>query len=333
MGWAFGWRALCVLLIFWGTNVPASYTWTGGSFLRQGWLTATLVGLCLLRREKSLAAGFLFGVATLLRVFPGVLFAAIGVKALFEMASRRTAKPGRTPRRVALGGLLAVLTLVPLGTLAGGELRAWLDFAENTRVDWQPAINRMGLRTVLAYDRETRWKTLRQDFLRQQQAGPRGPFAAQAFEVPVRWRQAREQTFEMRRPIYYLVALGFIAVLIRAGRGRPDWVVAILGLGLLPVAVEAACYYYVFLVTWALLSDDHPSVGVGLCALSALGGLLAFQLEEDELYPAMSLASLAFVMGAAIVLWRSPSQGSAARRGSRPTCARPTPGGQPAEST
>jgi hypothetical protein len=309
----FGWRVLCVLLIFWGTNAASGYTWTGGSYLRQGWTTATLVGLCLLRRERGVAAGFLLGCATLLRVFPGVMFAAIGAKAVLETIARRTVRPARIPLRVALGGLLAALTLLPLGMLAGGGVRAWLDFSENASVDWQPAVNKMGLRTVLAWDPATSWNALRRDFYEQQRAGKRGLLASQAHELPVRWRQARVQTFESRRLLYAVLALGCAAVLIRAGRGQPDWVVAILGLGLLPVAVDAACYYYAFLAAWALLSDEHPAIGVGLCALSALGGVLSFQLVPDELYPALSLASLAFVLWAAILSWRGPAGDSSFR--------------------
>jgi len=35
VGWTFGWRVLCVALLYWGTNYPAQYGWVGGSYLRQ----------------------------------------------------------------------------------------------------------------------------------------------------------------------------------------------------------------------------------------------------------------------------------------------------------
>ncbi len=309
VGWAFGWRVLCVALVFWGTNVASGYTWTGGSYLRQGWVSATLVGLALLRRDKGVAAGFLFGVATLLRAFPGMLFVAIGLKAALEMASRRSWRLAPTPRRVALGGLIALCTLGPLSALAGFGPRAWADFAENTRLDAQPALNKMGLRTVLAYDPDTRLDALRSDFMRAHEGGA---FGARAADVPALWRKARQETFERRRVLFFGLALGFAALLVRAGRGRPDWVAAILGLGFVPIAVESACYYQVLLVVWALLSDDHPGIGVGLCALAALGGLLAV-LPLEEFYAGLSLAGLVFLAWAAAALWlREPGDAAPA---------------------
>ena len=44
VAWAFGWRVMCVALIYWGTNVPGEFSWQGGAYLRQDWLAASILG-------------------------------------------------------------------------------------------------------------------------------------------------------------------------------------------------------------------------------------------------------------------------------------------------
>ncbi|HKU44958.1 MAG TPA: discoidin domain-containing protein, partial [Polyangiales bacterium] len=69
--WAFGWRAACVGLIYWGCNFPARFYWNGGSFLRYDWILWLVVGVCFLRKKHLALGGAALTYATLLRVFPG----------------------------------------------------------------------------------------------------------------------------------------------------------------------------------------------------------------------------------------------------------------------
>src|SRR5262249_43781758 len=69
VGRVFGWRAMCVALLYWGTNYPARFMWVGGAYLRQDWLAAMTIGLCLLRRGRMASAGFMLTLSALLRVF------------------------------------------------------------------------------------------------------------------------------------------------------------------------------------------------------------------------------------------------------------------------
>ena len=69
--------AACVAALYWGTNYPAQYGWTGGSFLRQGWLVASVLALCALRRGRAATAGALLALAIGLRIFPIFILAAL----------------------------------------------------------------------------------------------------------------------------------------------------------------------------------------------------------------------------------------------------------------
>jgi hypothetical protein len=65
----------------------------------------------------------------------------------------------------------------------------------------------------------------------------------------------------------------------------------------------------VILVVFALLWERHPQLGVALCALSALGWLLAGQLHFfDQVFPWISLANALFVTGATLWVWLRPPE-------------------------
>jgi hypothetical protein len=297
VGWTFGWRVLCVALLYWGTNYPAQYGWVGGSYLRQLELAAVLIGICLARRERMTAAGYLLALAALVRVYPVLLLAGPGLAALGAMLRERRLFLSAAQRRLLLGGVLALATLLPLSALTSGGLGAWREFAENSQVLLgTPLRNHMGLRTVLSYDPAARARDIAD------------PSLDDPYEP---WKQAREEAFARRRVVYGALVLGFVALLAAAVRGQPDWVTLVLGAGLVPVAAELTGYYSVILVAFALLWGRHPPLGVALCALSALGWLLVERFHYfDEIFTWISLATLAFVVFATAWVWRRANAAS-----------------------
>ena len=48
--WAFGWRTMCVAMLWWGTNYAARWAWTGGAFMRADWLLLLVSAICLAKR-------------------------------------------------------------------------------------------------------------------------------------------------------------------------------------------------------------------------------------------------------------------------------------------
>ncbi len=291
--WAFGWRAVCVALVYWGTNPIAEFSWTGGSFLRDDWLAATIVGISLLRRGHALAAGLLLGFASLLRVFPVLALLGVGAGALVgRLRDRRLSLPAE-PLRLAAGALAAAVLVVPLSAWVAGGVEAWRDFAENTRLHLgTPGSNLVGLRTVLSYDPEARLVDL--------MATAEDPSAA--------WKSARLEAASARRPLYVLLVVAWLALLGRALVGQPPWVAAILGLGTLPVLLEPACYYTSVLAVFGFLWLRRESVGAALCAVSAASWLVAGRFTEwDDLFVWSSVLLLAFLAVATFAVRMPPA--------------------------
>jgi hypothetical protein len=276
---AFGWRAACVALVYWGTNQPAGFEWTGGAFLRHDWIAAMLVGLACLRRGRSATAGALFGVAAALRAFPAVLLLGPALACAADSLRARRLVCGRDARRLAAGALLATVAL-GIGSAASVGSDAWSRFAANIAHHASvPASNTMGLRTLLSFTRDGRLAAV--------VASP---------DAGREWKQRRTAAFAARRVPYLAVAVAYGGLLAVAASRQPPWAAAILGTGAVPFLLDGACYYTIFLAAWGLLWLRSEAVGAGLCALAALEWAIAARFAEpDDLFTAASAAVLAFV--------------------------------------
>jgi hypothetical protein len=293
----FGWQAACVALLYWGTNHPAQHGWTGGSFLRQGWLFAIGTAICALRRGRPASAGALLALAAGLRVFPIFVLAALALKALAAMLQARRVFLASDQRRLLAGALAAGALLFALSLAAGGGLRAWSDFAANSRKHLDtPLRNYVGLRTVVSYV-----------------PAPPAAAARHASEDPYEaWKEARRAAGEQRRWLFAALLAGYLWLLARTAVREADWVVCILGVGLVTIAAELTCYYSAGLAFFGLLWLRRASIGVALCLLSAAGWWIASSGRPlDEVYTGISLASVLFVVLATGLLDRPLRRGSA----------------------
>ncbi len=295
VAWAFGWRTMCIALIFWGTNQPARWEWVGGSILRYDWLALSVGGLCCLRRERPAAAGVLLAYATCLRIFPGMIAASLALTALIRLARERSLQPTGAQRRFGLAFAGTALLLVGLSSASAGGVHIWRDFVENSRRHFDTATeNRVGLRPLLSYDHDKRAAVT----VDPSQIDPYGE-----------WREARRETFARREPVYAVLALGFAVLLAIAASRQPDWVTAILGVGLIPVVLELGSYYYAILLAFALLWTRWPSIGVGLMLLSTATWLLRCRESNcDEASAWSSFAILVFVSFATLRVLRGPAR-------------------------
>jgi hypothetical protein len=293
VGYSFGWRTLCVALLFWGTNYPAQYGWVGGSYLRQLEVVALLVSICLMKRERNVAAGFLLSLAALTRIYPTFLLAGLALAVAGRSLAARHPVLSPSQKRLLAGGLLGAAVLLPLSLLGTGSPHSWFQFAQNSRVLLDtPLRNDMGLRTVLSHDPASPAREL---------------FDSSLLDPYEPWKQSRALTFAARRPLFGVVLLGYLALLALAVRRQPDWVALVLGVGLVPMAAELTCYYWVVLVAFALLWKRAPVIGVALCGLSAAGWAIVDRFHFfDEIFAWQSLAGVLFALFATTWVWLRP---------------------------
>ena len=295
--WAFGWRTACVAFLFWATNYPARWQWIGGSFLRESWLAASVVGVALLRKERPAWAGLAFAYATALRIFPAFLLLGVAVKAAFELWRRRRVDPAHL--RLGASYLASCVLLAALSSAAVGDAQSWLEFVDNSRKHLStPLTNHVGLSAVVSYDHSQRSSVLQDPF---------------ANDDPLeRWAVARAQTADDRRLVFLALAAAFAGLFVYAAsrEGQPDWVVVCLGAGAIVIGLELTSYYWAILLVFGLLWPRDAPVGFGLLLLAAAGWWLsAVPGGDDTVYAAQSAAAVVFVVFATwMVASRSRSE-------------------------
>lgn len=286
VGWAFGFEAMCLAAIVWGTGFPWRYTWLGDSFLRQLWFVSALVGVCCLRKGRAYAAGALFAVSALVRLFPAVLLAGCGLHAL-QRAIRERAWPAEA-LRVAVGAGVASLVLIG-GTLVTTErgLDDYAAFHHNTSV-YRDIVgaNLAGLPALLWRIDGTATLQWDQDF---------APASA-------RWIHPR-----MSLVIRIAAALALLFLFLRASREARGWEAAAASFAFIPVLASPAGYYLEFVVLGVPLALRWPWVGVWLlsaCALWLVNGLHWRPLRDQ--YTVVSLVAVALSFAVMATLQRRP---------------------------
>jgi hypothetical protein len=140
----FGWRNSLFVIVFWGLNFMTVFGFVKGSVSRLDWLACLVIAMCLIHRGRYTGAGALAAVATGFRMFPLLLFAGLGCKAVWCLIRTR-----RIPRRYLrfLVGFVVVLAL--LGGLASlsQDRSEWKHFAQKIKShDEQIAGYRVGLK-------------------------------------------------------------------------------------------------------------------------------------------------------------------------------------------
>ena len=305
VGWAFGWLGACVALIFWGTFYPAEFLWIGGSVLRQTWLASTVMGICLLRRNRPAAAGFALAFAALLRIFPLTLIGAVALSALLSMWRERRWRVAANHVRFALGILLALVTLVPLSVTTSGGLETWHGFSRKILLHRaSPPQTAVGLKMAVSS------RYVLPDPGRERDS--------------VSWQSGFRDSFESRRPLYLALVVAFLLLLAAALRGQEDWAAAVLGAGAALVLTDLTGYYASLLLVFGFLAPRQPGIGAALCALSAITWLCAWVWGPKpfyEVHPWVAAATVGFIVWATTLSLPRFRPGPRLR-GSRSTAAR-----------
>jgi hypothetical protein len=251
--WAFGWRVLTVALIAFSTNFPSRWYWTGGSLLRWDWLFWMVASVCLAKKERFFYAGICLAYSTLLRIFPGFLFVAPLIAAIYHYVKHRELE--KRFLRFFMGAAVAVAILIPVSMVTAGGAKAYPAFVKNTiKHSETPLTNYMGLRTVVNYRPSEVGRLMRND---------------QLVDPWSRWKDARLKSFREARPLYIGIIICYLVVIGLAIRGVDPWVTIALSATLIAFGVELTCYYYAFVIVVALLYAKYPIAGRWLLAVTA----------------------------------------------------------------
>jgi hypothetical protein len=279
---AFGWKAMSVAMIYWGTNFPAWFWWNGGGFLRQDWLALSVIGLCFLRQKKLGLAGFMLTWAGLLRIFPFVFLAGLIIKIILDVVRNKQFFPDKRYVRLGAGILVALMIFLPASILVSRNTHIWPPFAHNIVKHLDSSMtNTMGLKTVLSYKHQYRGSQTRDSTLRD-------PY--------LKWKVHRKETFQSRKWLFTLFCLGFFILFCRSIRAQDDWVACTLSVGFMVLYTESLCYYYSILLVYGLLWPKRESVGIFLCAYSAVCWYFTGVSDAyDEIYVWISGVTIPFI--------------------------------------
>jgi len=258
VGWAFGFEVLCVATLVWATNPLHRYLWMGDAFLRYPWFASSIIGICLLRKERHFGAGVLLALSSLLRIFPLLFIAGYGLGAIRRWL--RGEGLGRGFREFAMGAALTSIALPLLAIpVCGRGSDVLTEFAANIR-SWSSITptNSLGLPAPFSYTESTPDEEL---------AGE------ERFHSQAAKQRQRDQLFSARKPLYFAVVAFFLVILWRALERSEDWMAAALGFVLILILIDIPVYYTSFMVAPVLLSERWPRIGIStLAAMIALCG-------------------------------------------------------------
>ncbi|MCU0304821.1 MAG: hypothetical protein MUC56_12265 [Thermoanaerobaculales bacterium] len=284
---SFGTRVGCLAVIVFGLGYPWRWDWVGGAFLRQDWLAAVGVAVCLLKRGRFALAGGLIAYACMVRVFPGGFLVGPAVVFVRHLVDGR---PTAWFRRLATGFVVGVLLCLAAGSLVGRGPSAWLDFKWNLgkhHGTW--LTNNVGLKNLMLYDRAT---VRREDV---------------DFTLPepwIRWQAKMNRLQDERRPLLLLASAAFLAVVAAASWRLEVWKAAILGMVVAFAAVVLTCYYWVMLL---LVPLGHGRWGPTTAWLGVNTGLFALHLAtRDALSFELLYGLLSWALALFFLAWMAP---------------------------
>jgi hypothetical protein len=281
IGWAFGWRVMTLASVFWGCNAPASSLWTVGAFLRQDWFFLFILALCLAHKRRFALSGAALTWSALLRIFPVLAFAGVGLIIVLDTLERRRLRTDY--RQFMTGSVAAAVVLVSASALVSG-VGSHAAFADHIRGHKDtPLTNNMGLEVMLAHDWDGRM----------------------AFTVDERledsvqpWKEGHARRVHATRPWLVgvsLVVAGWLAWALR--RTKLLWLGMALSLPLWMCLLSLTCYYYVFFTAAAVLVRKCRALAPAYLALPGASQVLIGRFYwYDDRYTAQSYLFLAFAL-------------------------------------
>ncbi len=248
IGRVFGIIPMLICMIVFGTTDFYRFgSNLAGSTLRQDWLVAMGLGVCLLRKEKYFWGGVLMAYAALIRAFPATAVFFLIAPAIWELITSKKLKDLRPLCQTLIGVVVCVVTLFTITTVTFSYRASWKPwFQKITLHADKPNVNHLGLRNLFSYNPQ---KTARQ----LEWKGASSPWDT--------WITTQRETLRERR-IYFILSSILITILIFvACRGKTLYQSALFGLFWIPVIFYPANYYfhYVFLLPLLSVSSEDTT--------------------------------------------------------------------------
>jgi hypothetical protein len=292
---SFGASAAALAAVTFGASFLASYGWLGGAVLRFSWVTAIVLSLTAMRRDRWLLAGLLLGWAICDRVFP-VGF-AVGAALPLAVRAIDSARARRRLVRLALG-VGATVIAAGLASVVVFGLQDWQVFG--TRLARDSRVHNvllMGLDKIVTF----RSWVPDQDF--------HGHEGLARFR---HWNERLDETWDRERVPVALLQIGILfAVAWVARKRRPFESCVLVGVVAMFTLASPASYYYCVLAVVPALLLRSALRASGTARWRELGVLVAFEafwlltLVAPRIWPDPIVCYLAICigLGAFLAVW------------------------------
>ncbi len=282
--WAFGAETFLFAWIF--ITIGYSFRWPTISWalLRYDWMTAMVIGICMMRKRKHYAGGALFAYATLMRYFPVVWLVVIVIKGAHALVVRRNVPWSRCWRRVppaywkmgaGFAGALVLLLGISIARDGAGIHQQSL---KNIAAHVEPhnlSSMRQGLQVALTYRGETDLELISDE----------KKAMVEELETPVRVAS-----------LVMIVVLGLLLTRARTWEA--------VGLGLIPYfwLTTSSYYYYSMRMTAVVIHAADLSKPRNVAGLLILFGIELFCNASEHVNPGNRYLLIS-IMGLSLLLY------------------------------
>jgi hypothetical protein len=252
VAWAFNMEAMLFCMLFFVCTFSGRWPMLGQCLLRFDWLSALVIGICFIKKEKWAYAGAALAYAAFNRVFPAIFFFPWFVAALAEWFQTK-----RLPmHHVRLAGGAAVVSVFLVVTALGlFGTRTLLESKDKVLMHNESfSSHRVGLANLFIYDGETTKAALK---------------AAGGLKA----KEEKVQATRKLRNLVGLAALAFIALYIVRVRRPVHELIQLAAIPLFCVTTPQINYYNlrIILVVWHIANlKEGLFHRVGIIALFAI---------------------------------------------------------------
>jgi len=267
IGWAFGWKVSLFSIIAFTTMWPSRWPLVGHALLRYDWSSALVIGICMTAKKRHMAGGAFIAYAALVRIFPLMFVAGLGLKYLTEVKwknARSNLRELFIPRYMRFAaGFAACVLLITGASMLMYPPEHYVDSAMNMKEHIKAenlSFQRMGFEIATHYKFETDKKDMRGH-----------------------GNTARKERIDRHRKFNYIAGFCIMLAMLFFVRKLSDEETLMLGFIIFFFLTSASYYYYVAMLPAFLLHLKNRSNPLHLAALGILFGVGIFSYLTHHL--------------------------------------------------